>query len=129
MSNLTISPVQWAALKHIDIVDPINEQDAECLIEIRDVLKKHGKLNRLGVALLHSHFDLEDDEIMLESTEDEDTRTLTTKAVKNSETDGVNVGTIWMLREGDPTTMSWCRSYCKVYAVTGLHTKEHKREK
>lgn len=129
MSKLSISPVQWAALKHIDIVDPINEQDAECLIEIRDVLKKHGKLNRLGVALLHSHFDLEDDEIMLESTEDEDTRTLITKAVKKSETDGVNVGTIWMLKEGDPTTMTWCRSYCARNVYFGTHSKAHKREK
>jgi hypothetical protein len=39
------------------------------LEEIRLVLAKHGCLGRFGVALLHSHFDLEDGEMMLETTD------------------------------------------------------------
>lgn len=122
MGMVTIAPLQWSSLKNIDAVEPLNDSDSDCLVEIRDVLKKHGKMGRLGVALLHSHFDLECDEIMLESS-DEESRTLISQAVKQSDAGNNNIGTIWMLREGEVTTMSWCRKYCQ----TGLfgHSKSH----
>ena len=112
MNALVISPLQWSDLQDIDDVEPINIGDTECLLEIRNVLKKHGKMDRLGVALLHSHFDMSNDEIMLESSNDE-TRTLVIQPVKQQEAGTNNVGTIFMLREGDPTTMTWCKRYCK----------------
>lgn len=112
MSTLAIAPLEWSNVKDIDDVEPINNCDTDCLIEIRDVLKKHGKTERFGVALLHSHFELASDEIMLESSDSEG-RTLITKPVKRSDAGDNNVGTIWMLRDGDVTAMSWCRKYCK----------------
>lgn len=111
MNALTIAPLQWSHLKDIDDVVPINNNDADCLTEIRDVLKKYGNMSRFGIALLHSHFALADDEIMLESS-DTDNRTLVSKPVKESLAGGSNIGTVWMLGEGDVTTMSWCRKYC-----------------
>ena len=112
MTALTIAPVQWSSLKDIDDVEPLGDADAECLAEIREVLRKYDRMERFGVALLHSHFPLGDDEVMLETT-DEDNRTLTLKPVKESEAGQNNVGTIWMLRDGDVATMTWCRSYCR----------------
>ena len=112
MNTLTIAPLEWSNLKDIDDVEPINDRDTDCLAEIRGVLKKHGKLERFGVALLHSHFDLANDEIMLESS-DEKNRTLMIKPIKESEAGDNNVGTIWMLQEGDAKAMAWCRRYCK----------------
>lgn len=112
MSTLTIAALEWSKLKDIDDVEPVNNSDTDCLVEIRDVLKKHGKSDRFGVALLHSHFALASDEIMLESS-DAEGRTLTTKPVKQSEAGDNNVGTVWVLREGDVVAMSWCRKYCK----------------
>ena len=129
MTALSVAPVQWSTLKNIDDVKPLNDDDTDCLIEIRHVLKKHGMLDRFGIALLHSHFDLANDEIMLESTEEDDSRTLITKAVKQSEAGGINVGTIWMLREGEVTTMSWCRKYCRTGNVWISHRKAHNKEK
>lgn len=67
--NVHVSAVQWSALKHIADVRPIDDSDAPCLNEIRAVLEKHGCLDRFGVALLHNHFDLADDEIMMETTD------------------------------------------------------------
>jgi hypothetical protein len=128
MTPLVISAVQWSRLRDIDDVEPIHEGDTTCLADIRDVLKKHGKLERFGVALLHSHFELADDEILLEST-NVDARRLVTEPVKESDADQSNIGTIWMLREGDHETMSWCRQYCKRLPISNSHDKGHTREK
>lgn len=111
MNPLQVAPIQWSSLKNIDAVEPINDGDMPCLIEVRDVLRKHGKLDRFGVTLVHSHFPLTDDEVMLE-TADEESRTLITKATKRSDTGSNIVGTMWVLGEGDINTMSWCRRYC-----------------
>ena len=127
MTSLTISPLQWSDLKDIDVVEPFSDNDAACLMEVRDILKKHGNLERFGVALLHSHFMLGEDEIMLEST-NEDERMLITKAVKKSEAGGNHIGTIVALREDGAFTMSWCRGYCK-RGILGNHFKAHNKEK
>lgn len=69
MNQLVIESMQWSTLKHIADVRPIDESDTACLEEIRDVLAKHNCLERFGVSLLHSHFDLLDDEVLLETTD------------------------------------------------------------
>ncbi len=69
MNQINVQPLQWNRLQDIDSVRPIDESDAECLEEIRSVLQKHNCLSRFGVSLLHSHFDLKEDEILLETTD------------------------------------------------------------
>jgi hypothetical protein len=69
MSDVTLSPIQWSGLLNSDDVRPIDVSDAACLSDIRDVLDKHGCLDRFGVSLLHRHFPVDDDEIMLETTD------------------------------------------------------------
>jgi len=66
----------WNGLPRVDDVDPTTQQDVEVLTAIREVLERYGALNRFGVTLLHSHFDLADDEVLIEKV-DPDTRTLT----------------------------------------------------
>jgi len=61
--------MQWSRLEFIADVEPIGDADADCLDEIRSVLVKHNSLSRFGVTLLHSHFSLEDDEMMMETTD------------------------------------------------------------
>jgi len=69
MTRLNVQALQWSRLDNIDDVRPIDESDAPCLNEIRGVLAKHGCLDRFGVSLLHSHFDLAADEMLLETTD------------------------------------------------------------
>lgn len=127
--TVTVSPVQWAELRDIDDVEPLNDSDAACLAEVREVLAHHGRLQRFGIALLHSHFELAPDEVLLESS-DEQERTLTLRPTTIEEASKTGVGTVWMLREGNSTTMSWCRSYCKKpeYWQATSHRKAHKKE-
>jgi hypothetical protein len=61
-----------------------------CLIEIQEVLKRHGALSRFGVSLLHSYFDLDDDEMMMETT-DLETREQRVRPVKRSWLDAEGV--------------------------------------
>ena len=127
---VAVSPIQWSRMKHIDDVEPLNDGDAACLREIRDVLDKHDKLDRLGIALLHNHFPLADDEVMLEET-DEAGRLQTLVPVKSSEIGPTDMGTIWKLQAGpDMIAMAWCRQYCaRPVVVRPYHKKDHTRVK
>ena len=69
MNQVVVQPLAWNTLKDINDVKPIGECDAECLEDIRKVLIKHNSLSRFGVALLHSHFEICDDELLLETTD------------------------------------------------------------
>jgi hypothetical protein len=71
MGTVVLESMQWADLQHIADVTPINESDSDCLEEIRLVLIKHKALDRFGVALLHNHFEVAEDEMMLETTDAE----------------------------------------------------------
>ena len=67
--SVVLNPLQWSSLQDIDDVRPIDDSDAACLEEIRLVLSKYGNLDRFGIALLHSHFQVADDEMMVETTD------------------------------------------------------------
>ncbi len=107
---LEMAPTQWADLKDIDDVEPINDSDLECMAEVREVLKKHGKRERFGVALLHKHFGMDDDEVLVEET-NKKARQLTITPVKR-EVVGETVPTIWMLMDGDKKAMALCKACC-----------------
>ncbi len=83
MSQIVMESMQWSTLNHMADVEPIGEGDSECLEEIRLVLQKHNALGRFGLTLLHSHFELQDDEMMLETT-DVEKREHWVRSVKHS---------------------------------------------
>ncbi|WP_146992459.1 hypothetical protein [Bradyrhizobium macuxiense] len=53
-----------------DQVVPLNESDGAVFEALRNVLIKHDATDRFGITLLHSHFPLDNDETLLESTDD-----------------------------------------------------------
>jgi hypothetical protein len=126
MSNLNLAVMQWSDVKDIDDTQPVNEDDSECLFAIRDVLKKFGMQDRFGVALLHSHLDLADDEVFLEECDDEN-RVLHLKPTKVAEAaNGQNIGTIFHLRDGKSIEETM---YCNAYCHKGVfgHSKRHEK--
>ncbi len=78
--------LQLTKMKHIDNVEPINDGDFDCIDEVRAVLEKYGALGRFGLTLLHKHFDVEDDEVLVEYC-DEENRRLTLEPVKHADLD------------------------------------------
>lgn len=83
MNQVVVESMQWNSLRHIADLRPIDDSDGACLEEIRGVLLKHGQAERFGLTLLHSHFDVADDEILLETT-DLDKREHYVRPVKKS---------------------------------------------
>lgn len=72
---------QWNHLSDIHDVAPLSDQDHACLDAVRDVLARFGCLDRFGLNLLHKHFEMAADEILVEQV-DEEARKLVTKPVK-----------------------------------------------
>ena len=92
-------------LPDINDVPRITETDRECFEAVRQTLVKHGCEKRFGLTLLHQHFPVAEDEIMLE-TNDPKERTLVMRPVKSSELAEVNFReTQWRL-DGEKATMN-----------------------
>ena len=77
-------PTNWNDLPHINETAVLSESDEACLGELKEVLLKHEKAARFGVALLHKHFQLTDGEVLLEHC-DEKARSLLTTPVRFEE--------------------------------------------
>lgn len=92
--------VQWNRLPDIGDVQALNSDDVACLEEISKVLDKHGRSSKFGIALLHKHFDLDQDEILVE-TVNLPMRTLTATPIKRSEMAGGGyTDTVWKFDVG-----------------------------
>lgn len=123
-------------LPDINDVAPLSVDDVDCLAEIRIILERHDALHRFGIALLHAHFPLDEDEVLLEHV-DEESRTLIHRVVKRADLAGsAVVGTIWRLADMPTSAMEWdenrvqplakdlCRNLC--VPEKGGHKGRHK---
>jgi hypothetical protein len=120
-SKIVLQPMQWGSLKDIDDVQKIGDSDKDCLEEIRQILEKHNMLDRFGVSLLHNHFDLADDEIMLETT-DVSKREHWVRPVKKSELQDRNMEpTTTILRFDNQGWNQHCSCARSVSGHTGGH--------
>lgn len=96
-------------LPDIDDVEPYGPSDDACFEELRAVLERYGALNRFGITLLHQHFDIADDEVLVETT-DKAGRILTTSPA-HAENAGSAVETSWRL--GEKKTQKKCETLCR----------------
>lgn len=118
------APVNWGELPDIDAVEPMGEGDAACLAELRDVLLRHGKEGRFGIALSHKHFDVAEDEILVEYS-DPVNRVLTIRPVKKEDA-GPTVETIWLFARREGQALLGCAQYCGK-DVHGNHSSFHRQ--
>jgi len=99
-----------SGLLDIDEVKPLSDDDKQCIAELKDVLERHGALQRFGVTLLHNHFPVYEGEVLVEEC-DEEARTLTLKPVsRESLNEGALMQTNWRLDTGD--SVQGCVAYC-----------------
>lgn len=110
-------------LPHIDEVKPLSEEDAACIAELRAVLGKHGKLRRFGIRLLHEHFRVEEDEILMETC-DPERRILQLEPMKLSEAAKMkSIDTTWRLDSS--LSMGKCTEACGWDAKNQEHVHKH----
>jgi hypothetical protein len=82
--QIVMQPMQWAQIPDVHDIAPLSELDADCLRELREVLRRHDALGRFAVSLIHKHFDMQPTEQMVEFT-DPAARTLTIKPISSRE--------------------------------------------
>lgn len=97
-----------APLPDIDEAEPVSSKDDAVFAEIRDVLERHDALSCFGVTLLHQHFDLAEDEALVESV-DKVNRMMTT-APAHKDGGAPTVETSWRL--DSPDGMRRCETQC-----------------
>jgi hypothetical protein len=101
--------IQFNELPDIRNVDSVSPRERECLEAIRGVLEAHDCIERFGVTLLHNHFHLDEDEILVE-TLDAKNRTLVSRPRKTNEVDfGRLIETYW---RWDKHFMNGCEKFC-----------------
>ena len=101
---------QPSPLPHVDQVEPLGPSDEACLVELRAVLEKHNALQRFGVLLLHEHFEIAADEVLVERC-DELRRILTITPIKQNSLRGNVLETSWRLDTREPSHR--CKSRCE----------------
>ncbi|OJJ22893.1 hypothetical protein BKI52_00650 [marine bacterium AO1-C] len=117
----------YAALKDIDVIDPFTDEDRETLELVREVLRKRNAIDRFGITLLHDHFEVNDDEILLETC-DHETRTLTIRPYRNEELKEADIDedgyvqTNWRFDQNDPKNLL-CMTFCS--RTNGFHIPKH----
>lgn len=73
-TQVVVQPMLWASTKDIAEVDPVTDKDADVLRDLHEVLMKHNAVDRFGIMLIHKHFDLAENEQMVEFTDVENRR-------------------------------------------------------
>jgi hypothetical protein len=129
-SRVIVHPMQWASTKDIQEVEPISDSDSEVLVQLREVLLKNNAIDRFGVTLIHKHFDLQENEELVEFTDIENRR-LTIEPVSAGE--GINtIETSWKFSKeaGGMQPLTVCVQRCFFNAnSTPQHTGQHRDER
>jgi hypothetical protein len=101
-------PTQTSRASHdlprFEDAEPLGPQDAEFARDLKAVLEKHGNLDRFGLVLLHDHFSVDSDEVLVE-TNDPQARTLHVEVEKKGETKHAQPSQWRFVADsGEPTT-------------------------
>jgi hypothetical protein len=104
MSGLHIHPMQWESLPELHEAPPLDDADLACLVDLRDVLARHGKLDRFAVQLAHRHFGLAPDEILIEQP-DPAARTQHVTVARRGDHPAA-IPTTWLFEEGPALSLS-----------------------
>jgi hypothetical protein len=123
-SAVSIAPMQWALLKDIAETEPVGDADAECLQDVREVLERHGMLDRFGVMLLHSHFHVSEDEVLLEHS-DHENRQLRIDVVPVARK-GASIQTQFRFMPSGAAATVWCTQQCATDVQGNHYANGHK---
>ena len=101
----------WVEMPDVNDVEPRNANDEVVFREVREVLQRHGALQRFGLTLNHRHFDLQPGEVIFESTDTENRRQIIEPRKADEVLGGSRVlETQWMFDRPDGTVL--CVGFC-----------------
>ena len=117
---VVLEVMQWAKAKDLEDTMPLDESDLLCMKAIREVLANHGKLNRFALHLTHKHFDLADDEILVEYSDEEKREQFFKVEKLDSEIVTQSIPTTWTLERMEPSARCVC-AYRPAHGHLGRH--------
>lgn len=123
-AQIVLETMQWSSLHNIDDVSPINDRDQACLDELRLVLARHNAGTRFGLHLIHKHFELAQDEVLVEYT-DESNRTLNCRVEKLADVQASSTMIETQWRFDSKAASMVCHSYCN---WDHGHSQRHQRK-
>jgi hypothetical protein len=126
--NSHMVPLAFATNSLRDIHEVSSRSPAEdgCFAELKEVLRRHGLEKKYGITLLHKHFDLRDDEILVEHT-DIGQRTLVSKPMKVGSVPTQNLIEVTWSLDND-LVVGNCRSHCYYDWTMVRHETRHTAE-
>jgi hypothetical protein len=97
------------SLNHLPSIESVSSFNpavhGEFLNEVSDLFKKHHMLDRIGLCLLHQHYDIRPNEILVETTESQN-RITTLQPVDAISADRANLlETAWKVEIGGRVTV------------------------
>jgi hypothetical protein len=98
-SNKEINMSIASPLPTFEHAAPLGENDSAFLQEVATVFERYGNIDRFGLCMLHEHFPVADDEILME-THDSQARTHAVRTIKRSDI-GDAKDTMWRIRADD----------------------------
>jgi hypothetical protein len=103
----------WNDLPDLMQAHELTKKDEQCLEDIRLVIEKYKLTSKFGISLLHKHFDIEEDEVLLERN-DPITRELTLSPLKVTESMNLNYATTqWRFDSGALYGCCFCaKNHC-----------------
>lgn len=112
--------MQWAKLPDLQDCPPLSNEDVNCMKEVREVLAKHNKLDRFALHLIHKHFDIADDEILVEYNDAKEREQFFKIEKRNSEVMTYATPTTWTLENIEPMARCVC-AYRPGHGHLGRH--------
>jgi hypothetical protein len=104
-TNILLAP----PLPDINEIVQYSESDKPLFDELYDVLRRFDALDRFGISLLHSHFELKENEVLLEET-DRLSRTQLIKPITEEELSTISyIETSWRLDVNGPQPEFRCQ--------------------
>jgi hypothetical protein len=122
---MKLQGLKWSELPKVEDMQSFPEIDPRCICGIYNILKKYKLQDRLGIAMLHKHFELADDEFLLETT-DVQKRTQLIRPARKEDYAGQNgksaSATIVKLVEGGSGVSMLGCAYCVKYRTHHGHS-------
>jgi hypothetical protein len=120
MSNVVIKPMQWASVKDLHDCEPLSQADLACMKDVRAALARHGKLDRFALHLIHKHFEIAPDEVLVEYSDAHSREQFFRVEAADSATAKLAIPTTWTLDSIEPMARCVC-----AYRATHGHLGRH----
>ena len=108
MTSMVIQPMQWGKLADLHEVPPLQADDMECMNAIRAVLKQFGKLDRFALHLIHKHFEIDADEVLVEYSNPATREQFFRPEKKDSADARDAIPTTWILKDEEASAVCVC---------------------